>query len=214
MTRSTVSPVPRRTQEQRSQEMRTRLQDATIDCLVEYGYAGATTPRIAERAGVTRGAQVHHFGSKAELMTAAISRLAQRRIEAAMQELGRIQVSSDSVAAVLDFLWELHQGPLFIASVELWVASRTDPALATELKKVEPFVNNAVLMGLSRYTPDEVDRKDAETFLYTAMDALRGILLSAFVDDDPERAHRRWLRACRHLHDAAEAALSGRPAGD
>ncbi|AEF41724.1 Putative transcriptional regulator, TetR family [Hoyosella subflava DQS3-9A1] len=49
MTRSTVPPAPRRTQEQRSQEMRTRLQDATIDCLVEFGYAGATTPRIAER---------------------------------------------------------------------------------------------------------------------------------------------------------------------
>lgn len=189
--------------------MRIRLQDATIDCLVEFGYAGATTPRIAERSGVTRGAQVHHFGSKAELMTAAISRLAQRRIEAAMQELGRMEVPGDPVTAVLDFLWELHQGPMFIASVELWVASRTDPALAAEMKKVEPLVNNAVLLGLSRYVSDEVHRKDAEAFLYTAMDALRGILLSAFIDDDLGRAHRRWLRACRHLRVAAEAALSG-----
>jgi AcrR family transcriptional regulator len=32
-----------RTQEERSAAMRVRLLDATIDCLVEYGYAGTTT---------------------------------------------------------------------------------------------------------------------------------------------------------------------------
>ena len=41
--------------------MRERLLDATIGCLVDYGYAGTTVTRIAERAGVTRGAQVHHY---------------------------------------------------------------------------------------------------------------------------------------------------------
>ncbi|MGA8126368.1 MAG: helix-turn-helix domain-containing protein, partial [Mycobacterium sp.] len=54
----------RRTQAERSAAMRTRLLDATIECLVSYGYAGTTTPRVAERAGVTRGAQIHHFRSK------------------------------------------------------------------------------------------------------------------------------------------------------
>ncbi|HUL99136.1 MAG TPA: TetR/AcrR family transcriptional regulator, partial [Mycobacterium sp.] len=34
----------RRTQEQRSADTRTRLLDATIDCLVRYGYHGTTTP--------------------------------------------------------------------------------------------------------------------------------------------------------------------------
>ncbi|MGC1150849.1 MAG: TetR/AcrR family transcriptional regulator, partial [Mycobacterium sp.] len=39
----------RRTQAERSAAMRTRLLDATIECLVSYGYAGTTTPRVAER---------------------------------------------------------------------------------------------------------------------------------------------------------------------
>lgn len=209
MTRSELSKPPRRTQEQRSSEMRTRLLDATIDCLVEYGYAGTTTPRVAERAGVTRGAQVHHFGSKNDLVVAAISHLAQRRTEAAMQELGRFKEGPDPIVTVLESLWELHQGPLFIAAMELWVAGRTDPELAAEVRKVEPFVNNAVLMALSRYVPDEVHRKDARDFVYTAMDALRGILVSSFVDPDTERAHRRWLRASEHLRTAAKVALPG-----
>ncbi|MCU1645839.1 MAG: TetR/AcrR family transcriptional regulator [Nocardia sp.] len=209
MTRTATPKPPRRTQEQRSSEMRVRLLDATIECLVEYGYAGTTTPRVAERAGVTRGAQVHHFGSKTDLVVAAISHLAQRRTEAAMQEIGRIETGPDPIATMLELLWELHQGPLFIAAIELWVAGRTDPTLAAELGKVEPFVNNAVLIALSRHVPNEVHRKDARDFVFTAMDALRGILVSSFIDPDPERAHRRWLRASVQLRAAAQVSLPG-----
>ncbi|WP_062982899.1 TetR/AcrR family transcriptional regulator [Nocardia anaemiae] len=211
MTRFEASKQQRRTQEQRSSEMRTRLLDATIDCLVEYGYAGTTTPRVAERAGVTRGAQVHHFGSKTDLVVAAISHLAQLRAETAMREMSRVQGGDDPVGAALDFLWELHQGPLFIATAELWVAGRTDPVLASAMEKVEPFVNNAVLMAVARFVPDEMRRKEARDFVYTAMDALRGILVSDFIDPDSERAHRRWRRASVHLREIATVALSARP---
>ncbi|WP_378737405.1 TetR/AcrR family transcriptional regulator [Nocardia brasiliensis] len=208
MARIEVAKPQRRTQEQRSTEMRTRLLDATIDCLVEYGYAGTTTPRVAERAGVTRGAQVHHFGSKTDLVVAAISHLAQLRAETAMREMAKVERGNDPVAAALDFLWELHQGPLFIATVELWVAGRTDPVLAAAMEKVEPFVNNAVLMAVARFVPDEIRRKEARDFIYTAMDALRGILVSNFIDPDNERAQRRWRRATAHLRNIAEAALA------
>ncbi|WP_067849022.1 TetR/AcrR family transcriptional regulator [Nocardia lijiangensis] len=207
MTRTAADKPQRRTQEQRSSEMRVRLLDATIDCLVEYGYAGTTTPRVAERAGVTRGAQVHHFGSKNDLVVAAISHLAQRRAETAMREMAKVESGADPVAAALDFLWELHQGPLFIATVELWVAGRTDPVLASAMEKVEPFVNNAVLLAVARFVPDEMRRKDARDFVYTAMDALRGILISNFIDPDTGRARRRWARASANLRAAATASL-------
>ncbi|MBF6202310.1 TetR/AcrR family transcriptional regulator, partial [Nocardia cyriacigeorgica] len=111
----------------------TRLLDATIDCLVEYGYTGTTTPRVAERAGVTRGAQVHHFGSKHDLVVAAINHLAERRVAAAMSEMTQVRVGDDPVGTALEFLWDLHQGPLFVATVELWVAGRTDPVLAAAM---------------------------------------------------------------------------------
>ncbi|MEU1993339.1 TetR/AcrR family transcriptional regulator [Nocardia gamkensis] len=212
MARSVVVKQQRRTQEQRSTEMRTRLLDATVDCLVEYGYSGTTTPRVAERAGVTRGAQVHHFGSKTDLVVAAISHLAQLRAETAMREMSRVEAGDDPVTAALEFLWDLHQGPLFIATVELWVAGRTDPVLAAAMEKVEPFVNNAVLLAVARFVPDDVRRKEARDFIYTAMDALRGILISNFVDPDDERARRRWRRASAHLREIAGRALAGRPA--
>src|SRR6201992_1666164 len=95
----------RRTQAEGSAAMRTRLLDATVDCLVSYGYAGTTTPRVAQLAGVTRGAQIHHFRSKQDLVVAAIEHLAQQRAPGTIRELGRVQESPDPVSMVVDFLW-------------------------------------------------------------------------------------------------------------
>jgi AcrR family transcriptional regulator len=189
----------RRTQAERSAAMRTRLLDATIECLVTYGYAGTTTPRVAERAGVTRGAQIHHFRSKEDLVVAAIEHLAQQRVQAAMREFGRVEASSDPVSTVLDFLWEAHQGPMFVATVELWVAARTDSVLAAHVERVEPLVNSTLISAIAQLVPDHAMRKDLRNFVYTAMDALRGILLASFVDRDNARARRRWDRACEQL---------------
>jgi AcrR family transcriptional regulator len=189
----------RRTQAERSAAMRTRLLDATVECLVSYGYAGTTTPRVAELAGVTRGAQIHHFRSKEDLVVAAIEHLAQQRAQAAIRELGRVQASPDPVATILDFLWEAHQGPMFTAAMELWVAARTDSVLAQHIERVEPVVNSTLISAIAQLTPDHPAQKKIRNIVYTAMDALRGILVANFVDRDPARARRRWDRACEHL---------------
>ncbi|WP_428340486.1 TetR/AcrR family transcriptional regulator [Mycobacterium sp.] len=188
--------------------MRARLLDATIECLVTYGYAGTTTPRVAERAGVTRGAQIHHFRSKEDLVVAAIEHLAQQRVQAAMREFGRVETSSDPVSTVLDFLWEAHQGPMFVAAVELWVASRTDSVLAAHVERVEPLVNSTLVSAIAQLVPDHAARKDLRNFVYTAMDALRGILLASFVDRDNARARRRWQRACEQLRIVVDELLT------
>ncbi|ORW56175.1 transcriptional regulator [Mycobacterium parmense] len=198
----------RRTQAERSAAMRTRLLDATIECLVTYGYAGTTTPRVAERAGVTRGAQIHHFRAKEDLVVAAIEHLAQQRVQAAMREFGRMTATSDPVSTMLDFLWEAHQGPMFIAAVELWVAARTDAVLASHVERVEPLVNSTLISAIAQLVPDHAARKDLRNFVYTAMDALRGILLASFVDRDTDRARRRWHRAAEQLRIAAGGLLT------
>jgi AcrR family transcriptional regulator len=60
----TAKPSARRSQAERSAATRDALLDATIVCLVEDGYANTTTSRVAERAGVSRGAHLHHFQTR------------------------------------------------------------------------------------------------------------------------------------------------------
>lgn len=202
------TPAVRRTQAERSAAMRQRLLDATIDCLVTYGYAGTTTQRVAQRAGVTRGAQIHHFKAKEDLVAAAIEHLAHRRAEKAIADVGTIKDNPDVVTAILDFLWSLHQGPIFVATIELWIASRTDRALAAQIERVEPVVNAGVFAAIVQLLPDQAAQRELRHAAYTTMDAIRGLLISSFVDQDEARLQGRWARASSRLRRDIEAALS------
>src|SRR3954467_7653486 len=128
---------PRRTQEERSAAMRARLLDATIESLIDLGYSATTTTVIADRAGLSRGAQLHHFPTKAELVAAAGEHLTRRMGDELQREAAKLPADGDRVSAALDLVWSRFSTPLFPAWLELLVASRTDPALPAHLSEVE-----------------------------------------------------------------------------
>ena len=136
MKASTVTRLPRRTQEERSASTRARLLDATIACLFELGYAGTTTTEIAERAGMSRGAQLHHFPTKAELVTTAVDYIFEKRTEEFRKAFATLPVGVDRTAAAVDLLWSMVSGPTFYAWLELVVAARTDPELRPTVEAI------------------------------------------------------------------------------
>jgi AcrR family transcriptional regulator len=198
-----VPSRPRRTQDERSAAMRARLLDATVECLDEYGYAGTTVTRIAERAGVTRGAQVHHYRTKADLVIAAVSYLAGQSAEVGASMIEQAVRADDAVGALLDLLWEMHQGPTFTAAVELWVAARTDPELREHVAGVEPLLMSSLrdaadsggLGNVASIAGVDPALRDA---VFTAMDAMRGLLISAWHLPARQRS-ARWHRARENL---------------
>ncbi|MET0134343.1 MAG: TetR/AcrR family transcriptional regulator [Kibdelosporangium sp.] len=197
-----------RTQEERSAAMRERLLDATIDCLVEHGYSGTTTTRVAERAGVTRGAQVHHFPTKQDLVTAAVRHLAVRRAEQAFAEMDRLSASSDPVGDTLDLLWEIHQGPIFAASMELLLAARTDQSLREQVSDVEPQISDMVVEFGRRIFGEKAESTQLRHYSYTAMDTVRGLLISNWAYPDDSQLDARWQRAKASLRLTAPATLT------
>src|SRR5262249_1164015 len=125
---------PRRTQAERRATTRGQLLDATVDCLFRLGYAGTTTTEVAERAGLSRGAQLHHFPTKAELVTTAASHLFERLRAEFTAPLAKLPAGPDRVGAAIDLLWSMVSGPTFYAWLELAVAARTDPELAESVE--------------------------------------------------------------------------------
>jgi AcrR family transcriptional regulator len=119
----------RRTQEERTAAMRHRLLEATVDCLYEQGYAGTTTTAVAERAGVSRGAQLHHFPTKAELVATSVEYVMERRLEEFKASMTSLPETDNLFEAVILNLWDAFKGRTFYAWLELLVAARTDPAL-------------------------------------------------------------------------------------
>jgi AcrR family transcriptional regulator len=118
-----------RTQAERSASTKARLLDAAIECLTELGYAGLTTTEVARRAGVSRGAQVHHFPTKADLVVAAVGHLFARRLDEFRKAFADAPPGSDRLDEAIDLLWSMYSGPAFASWLELWVAARSDFSL-------------------------------------------------------------------------------------
>jgi AcrR family transcriptional regulator len=120
---------PRLTQDEKTAETRRRLLDAAIVCLIDRGYANTTTSEIAERAGLSRGAQLYHFPRKEELLTNAVEHLFQLMFGEMKEKVSRLTNEDDRRAMAIDSLWEIANGRFMTAWIELIVASRTDSYL-------------------------------------------------------------------------------------
>ncbi|MGH7916302.1 MAG: TetR/AcrR family transcriptional regulator [Candidatus Binataceae bacterium] len=124
-------------QEERSAETRRKLLDATLECLSEYGYAGTTTTEIARRAGVSRGAQLHHFPHKKELVVSALEHVFALRVAQFREVVAEMPGADEAkIDALVEMLWLGFKGPTFYAWLELVVASRTDGALREAVGRI------------------------------------------------------------------------------
>lgn len=188
----------RRTQLERREATRAALLDATVSCLIEDGYADTTTRRIADRAEVSPGALQHHFASKQELMSEAISHLNQR---VTRELIERGVPSADSgrqlVEELIDLLWEVLNGPLLEAAMELAVAARTDPSLRRGLAEAQHEAVEMVAVTARHLLPEQAGRPGFVELIWTVLAALRGMVLLGFVS--PSEREAAWAAGRTHL---------------
>lgn len=189
---------PMATQAERSAATREALLDATLDSLVEDGYAGTTTARVAERAGLSRGAHLHHFQTRAALLAAAVEHLADQLGEQLLPQLESLPEAQGRSEAGLDLLWRAYAGPLFQAALDLWTHARTDPELRAQLEPVERMLERKTLRLTQQLFPALVDRADFERLVVMAVATVRGLALLDTFQPDQDRNARHWP-ACRAL---------------
>src|SRR5437764_1294066 len=102
-----MSAGTRQRQADRSRETKRKLMEATVDCLVERGWAGTTTVLVAERAGVSRGAQLHHFRTRGELVAAAVEYVGVQSVQDMLRRADALRDNQDRTLAVVEFIAEL-----------------------------------------------------------------------------------------------------------
>ena len=166
--------------------MRRRLLEATVECLVELGWAGTTTTVVSERAGVSRGAQLHHFPSKQDLVVAAVEHLSERRRDDMVAAAADLPAKGRT-RAVLDVLAAQFVSPVFFAALELWVAARTDAELRAAVGPLERRIGREThVYALELFGVDE-SRGDNRALVQATLDLLRGFGLAASLSDDTKR---------------------------
>jgi AcrR family transcriptional regulator len=186
-----VSIQQRRSQEERSAETKLRLLDATVACLLEFGYHGTTTNAIQQRAGVSRGALMHHYSSKLELLVAAVRHLAEQRGENLHERAQSLEEGEDRIGQAIDLLWEIFTGPLFTANLELWSAARTDEELREAIVESERGLRaatNALMSELfGQAAADDPRFLDA---IELTLQFMRGAALTAIVRSNAAKQSR------------------------
>ena len=178
---------------------------ATIDCLVERGWAGTTTTEVAERAGVSRGAQLHHFPTRVALVTSAVRHLAEQWLAEFRSLEATLSGAEDRVAAVTDLLWRTFSGPLFTAAVELWVAARTDRALFATLAATERQTGLAIRDVFREVFGPRASGPDFRALSRLSIHVMRGMALESLLGADDRRraeALELWKRLSREVLDA------------
>ena len=198
--RETVMAIGHRTQAERREQTRTALLDATVDCLVELGYARSSMQEICARAGVSKGAAQHHFAGKADLMAAAVAHLTGKRMDVLAESLGALPRGAEVIPAAVDLLWAGYSGALATASTELWIAARTDPALRAAIRPVDRAMGRLALTHIRRLAPD-LPAEEVETLFWLTVNLARGLALDAELGGAPARRKHlleEWKRIAAH----------------
>lgn len=184
-------------QEERTRVMRQRLLEATVELLVERGWSGTSTTLVSKRAGVSRGAQLHHFPTKNDLVLAAVEHLSEVRGRELAEAATKLPTGRRRTRAVLEMLAEHFTSPVFIAALELWVAARTDETLLANLAPLEQRIGR----DIHRRTVEllEVDERQpgVRELVQATLDLVRGLGLANTISDDAARRRRildQWAR--------------------
>jgi AcrR family transcriptional regulator len=170
---------------------------ATVESLVELGYAHTTTQEVQRRAGVSRGALTHQFPSKTELMLAAVDHLYEE-FSASVREAAA-ELPDESTVRIrlgVELVWQRFHGPLFVAAMELWTAARTDPELRAALLPHERRLGVQLRrLAFEVFGEEVAGHPAAEATYQVLLTSMRGQAMTYALQPDAPRGQflQHWL---------------------
>lgn len=191
---------------------RQRLLAAAVASLVELGVARTTTLEVQKRAGVSRGALLHHFSTHAALLASTVAELVRRNEQAVVRMQALHRSEKDPVARAIKSLADSAAQPSFMAELELWAVARTDTQLREALLTAERGARDDHERVIEALFVSVKNRPAYAQVVALTIDFVRGLALSGVLRSDPAERERRlasWIRVARILLEKTEP-----PAGD
>lgn len=181
-------------QQAKSMRVRKEICEATINCLVQFGYGETSLQRVANVAGFSKGALQHHFPSKEDLMVATSDLLLERPF---MQPRKSEDLPESVEAALLQNWKRLTNTEAYLALLEILIASRTDLKLQDRIETKLAAWNDeldrlALRMFRSRTGTDE----DVVALQTMTRSLMRGLVIQDRYSADPEKTMNlihRWI---------------------
>ncbi|MDF3281234.1 TetR/AcrR family transcriptional regulator [Gordonia sp. N1V] len=173
-------PAPR---QRRSDLTRATILDAALRVLVERGYAHTSTVAIQAEAGVSRGRMLHHYPSKDALLMAAVGHLARTRLAELPFGIDWPDDPVERISQATEVGWSTFHQPYFVASMELWIAARTNEALRTALLPTEREIGATVRSAVDGFLGPELTSAPGYAALYPVLlSSMRGVATTYLID--------------------------------
>ena len=194
-----VAKKPRQSQQERSALTRNKLLNSTLQIIDAEGWHRASMQRICEHAGVSRGAQTHHFPTRESLLIASVREIVKRY----QSDLTEGPIRLQNLEAFFDFLWDAtFNDNLLICWVEAMVAARTDSSLKRVVADTDASSMTAMrALGAEASQPNGPVRirgtSQVEDLVELTVCLLRGLVLQQGVHHDlseKRRLFELWTR--------------------
>lgn len=121
--------LERRKNVDRSATTRRQILEATIQCLDKWGYGAVTNIKVADAAGVSRGAMMHHFPTRQALIVATIEVAYSNQTEFRKAEMVKVPAGLDRYRRIMDLSYTTQRMPEGMALNEIRIGSRSDPEI-------------------------------------------------------------------------------------
>ena len=173
---------------ERSATTRRKLICATIATLNALGYPATTTIEVVRRAKVSRGAMLHHFGTRAELLLATAEHVLREQEVDRREMLRDVERGEERFYAITDAMWNTMRRPEATALTEIMLGARSDPEIHGPFAALMREYNRKLLDG-----PNVIaeDHGYADTRLVRAMArlhvaAMRGLVIDKLYWDEDD----------------------------
>ncbi len=188
-----VRPAPRvkaarRTQAERSETTQTKLIHAAIALMRTRGYGGLRTAEVSEVAGVSRGAQLHHFPTKHELILATVRYMNERIAIESRRRAKAASTAADPLAGIIEDGKDFFFSDFFFVSLAIAMGDGRDEDLRLETLPLSRESRFAVERAwLEAFVAHGLPRKLASDVIALTLSVIRGFTVRTFIDDDHVR---------------------------
>lgn len=195
--------------------MRLRILDAAVKLLGNRGYAGFRTAEVADVAGVSRGAQTHHYPTKDALVLAALEHVFRNSSEQGLKRAHQVNSIDQALEVLLADSVDFFFSDAFLIAVDLAIQAGRETPHGAKLREIARQYRQPVEKAwLDALVAAGVPEHLAQDLLVLSTNIVRGMAIRNLMIEDPTRFKRivgLWRTMAIDLV-RAESARAGRPA--
>lgn len=185
--RHSVEVARRRTQAERSAETRTRILKAAANLIRKRGYARFRTAEVAEEAGLSRGAQLHHFPTKDSLVVATLEYVFEQAQVLSRRRASAVNRPRDLIEAVIEDAREFFFSEHFMVAIDIVLSTSTDQSVRKQILDISRKARRPVETAWTgALAASGVPGQLASDIVALTLSLVRGMALRTLWDNDPK----------------------------